>query len=213
MSGDVVSLAAEVTPYVSAAVGAYGGAVLARVRDDAAEAAVSLGRRLLVRIFGRRETGEQIPEPLAALAADPGDGEALAAVLIAVRRAFAADPELAAEVRSMLAGARSVSQRVRAERDAYTGVNQTVINQYGPAAERPQAYGLARQVWGDVPARNPGFVGRESLLVAVREALLAGDRAVVQALHRMGGVGNPKPRANTSDRYQVRTSGAEGCGS
>jgi hypothetical protein len=38
MGGDVASLAAEMTPYLSAAVGAYGGAVLARVRDDAADA-------------------------------------------------------------------------------------------------------------------------------------------------------------------------------
>ncbi len=43
MAGDVASLAAEMTPYVSAAVGAYGGAVLARVRDDAAH--VTLARR------------------------------------------------------------------------------------------------------------------------------------------------------------------------
>jgi S-adenosyl methyltransferase len=36
VGGGVASLAAEMTPYVSAAVGAYGGAVLAKVRDDAA---------------------------------------------------------------------------------------------------------------------------------------------------------------------------------
>jgi hypothetical protein len=47
MGGDVASLAAEMTPYVSAAVGAYGGAVLAKVRDEAADATVGLGRRLL----------------------------------------------------------------------------------------------------------------------------------------------------------------------
>jgi hypothetical protein len=40
-----------------------------------------------------------------------------------------------------------------------------------------------------LPARNRGFTGREDLLSAVRERLLSGDRAVVQALHGMGGVG------------------------
>jgi hypothetical protein len=45
MGGDVASLAAEMTPYVSAAVGAYGGAVLAKMRDEAADATVGLGRR------------------------------------------------------------------------------------------------------------------------------------------------------------------------
>jgi hypothetical protein len=49
VGGEVASLAAEMTPYVSAAVGAYGGAVLAKVRDDAADATVGLGRRLLQR--------------------------------------------------------------------------------------------------------------------------------------------------------------------
>ena len=47
MPGEVASIAVEMTPYVSAAFGAYGGAVLAKVRDDAADATVGLGRRLL----------------------------------------------------------------------------------------------------------------------------------------------------------------------
>jgi hypothetical protein len=54
MGGDVQSLAAEMMPYASAAVAAYGGAVLAKVRDDAADATVGLGRRLLQRVFGSR---------------------------------------------------------------------------------------------------------------------------------------------------------------
>ncbi len=105
MSGDVVSLAAEVTPYVSAAVGAYGGAVLAKVRDDAADATVGLGRRLLQRIFGTRASGEQLPEPLADVIADPNDEDAAAALRLAMRKALAASPEMQAEVEDMLAGA------------------------------------------------------------------------------------------------------------
>ena len=104
-AADVAVLAAEMTPYVSAAVGAYGGAVLATVQDEAADATVGLGRRLLQRVFGSRREGEALPGPLADLAADPGDGDGLAAVRLTVRRALVADPVLAVEVRSMLAGA------------------------------------------------------------------------------------------------------------
>jgi hypothetical protein len=133
MGGDVASLAAEMTPYVSAAVGAYGGAVLARVRDEAADATVGLGRRLLQRIFGTRRDGEPLPGPLADLAADPRDADALAAVRLLVRKALADDPGLAGEVGSMLAAAPGVAQQVRAGRDAYTaGRDQTVVNYRRP---------------------------------------------------------------------------------
>lgn len=129
MGGDVVSLATEMTPYVSAAVGAYGGAVLAKVRDEAADATVGLGRRLLQRVFGSRGEDEPLPEPLGALAADPADGDALAAVRLAIRQALADDPAMQAEVRSMLATAPGVTQQVHAGRDAYTaGRDQTVVN-------------------------------------------------------------------------------------
>lgn len=131
MGGEAVSLAAEMSPYVSAAVGAYGGAVLAKLRDDAADATVGLGRRMLQRIFGSKGEGEPLPGPLADLLADPYDEDALGAVRLAIKKALAADPVLEAEVRSMLAGAPGVTQQVRAGRDAYTaGRDQTVIN-YG----------------------------------------------------------------------------------
>ena len=41
MSGELAALAAEVMPYALAAVAAYGGAVLAKARDEAADATVS----------------------------------------------------------------------------------------------------------------------------------------------------------------------------
>jgi hypothetical protein len=133
MSGDIASMAAEMTPYISAAVSAYGGAVLAQVRDDAADATVGLGRRLLQKIFGRRGAAEPLPGPLADLAGDPQDGDALAAVRLAVRKALDADPALAAEVREMLAGAGGVTQQIHAGRDAYVaGRDQTVVNYRRP---------------------------------------------------------------------------------
>ncbi len=105
MAGEVASLATEVVQYASAAIAAYGGAVLAKTRDDAADATVSLGRRLLQKIFGSRRPGEPAPTAVADLAEDPGDNDAIAALRLAVRKALAADPGLQAEIRGLLAGA------------------------------------------------------------------------------------------------------------
>jgi hypothetical protein len=133
MAGEVVTLVSDATPYVTAAVGAYGGAVLAKVRDDAADATVGVGRRLLQRVFGRQEVDEPLPAPLAALAADSGDVDALGMVRWTMRQALEADAVMLREVRSILASAQSmtISQSVHAERDAYVAGRDITINRPG----------------------------------------------------------------------------------
>jgi tetratricopeptide (TPR) repeat protein len=67
-------------------------------------------------------------------------------------------------------------------------------------ASGPRIPGSMPRVWS-VPARNPGFTGRDGLLAAVRDRLLSGDRAVVQALQGMGGVGKTQLAVEYAHRF------------
>ncbi|MFC5660596.1 hypothetical protein [Streptomyces nogalater] len=102
MVGDIAQVAGETAPYITAAAGAYGLAVLARTQEQAADATVALGRRLAQRIFGVRAEDEALPEALADVVAEPDDADSVAALRKAVRKALLADEELAADVRALL---------------------------------------------------------------------------------------------------------------
>ena len=64
----------------------------------------------------------------------------------------------------------------------------------------PRLPGTMPRIW-NIPARNPGFTGRDGLLTAVRDGLLAGDRVAVQALRGMGGVGKTQLAAEYAHRF------------
>jgi hypothetical protein len=64
----------------------------------------------------------------------------------------------------------------------------------------PLPPGSVLRVWS-IPARNPGFTGRDGLLAAVRARLLGGDRAVVQALQGQAGVGKTQLAIEYAHRF------------
>ncbi|TQF01430.1 hypothetical protein E6W39_03210 [Kitasatospora acidiphila] len=96
---DAVILAQEITPYVAAAVSAYGAAVLTQVEQHAADATVSCGQRLLRRLL--RRTGpeqEAVAGAVNDLAGDPKDVDLQAGLRLAIRRALQADAQLASDI-------------------------------------------------------------------------------------------------------------------
>jgi tetratricopeptide (TPR) repeat protein len=76
------------------------------------------------------------------------------------------------------------------------------LRELASARDRPGPLppGSVLRMWS-VPACNPGFTGRDGMLAAVRDRLLAGDRAVVQALHGMGGVGKTQLAIEYAHRF------------
>lgn len=95
---DIPRIISDAWPFVSAAIAGYGTAVLKVTEDSAADATVSLGRRILQRAFGRGPA----PDALADLAADPGDTDLQAALRVLLRKLLAEDSELVGEVRAMV---------------------------------------------------------------------------------------------------------------
>lgn len=130
-ANDVAALVTEATPYVTAAAGAYGGAVLTKARDKAADATVGAGVRILQRVFGRKKDDEPLPEPLADVVAHPGDEEFLTVLKVAIRKALEQDAAMFAEVRTIVAEAprTTVTQHVQAGRDAYTAARDMTVHQ------------------------------------------------------------------------------------
>ncbi|MEU1283536.1 hypothetical protein [Kitasatospora sp. NPDC005856] len=91
-------------PPISAAIAAYGGAVLTQAEEAAANATVGLGTRILQRVWHRRD--ERQREALEADVLDAAEEDAGAdaqeALRQAVLRTLQQDPELLAELAALL---------------------------------------------------------------------------------------------------------------
>jgi hypothetical protein len=131
MAGDIATIAAEVTPAAAAALSAYGMTVLAKAKDDLADATIGVGRRALQRIFGRRAEGDELPTVLAEVIENPDDEDYLSALRLAIRKALqAGDAHLLADVREIINAVRpnvTVTQTISAGRDAYVAGQDITI--------------------------------------------------------------------------------------
>jgi hypothetical protein len=129
-AGETAALVTDATPYLAAALATYGGAVLTKVRDDAADATVGVGRRLLQRVFGRKENGESLPVPLAEVISTPDDADALGALHLVIRRALEGDAEMLTDVREILASGQATvhAPAIHSGRDTYYSGRDMTIN-------------------------------------------------------------------------------------
>lgn len=103
-------------PCLTSAVGAYGAAVLTRAEDAAADATVSLGRRILQAVWRRGDASGRaaLEQAVAEAAEEPDDLDVAAALRLQLRRALRNDAELCAELAVMLETAATTATDVRA---------------------------------------------------------------------------------------------------
>lgn len=99
---EIDTLAGQMLPAISAAVGAYGVGVLTRAEDGAADATVRLGQRLLALLF-RRGANRAVVEPaVSQLVEKPEDSGVLAGLRYRIAALLAEDPALSGEVAALL---------------------------------------------------------------------------------------------------------------
>ncbi|MGW0282007.1 hypothetical protein ACWDXT_02680 [Streptomyces sp. NPDC003236] len=104
MDAEVVQLVEQAGPFMTAAVGAYGAAVLTRAQDAAADATVGLGQRILQLLWRRGDEAARTElERVVDEAVDEQDDTYSAAVLSRIlRRTLRDDPRLQEELSGLL---------------------------------------------------------------------------------------------------------------
>lgn len=136
MSTELVQVVQQAGPYLSAALAAYGGAVLVRAESAAVDATANVGRRILHLVWRRRDEPGQaaLEEAVREAAVDPEDEDAAAALRQQIKRTLREDAELLREVAGMLPAAGPVTNTASGTRSvaaqhigtAVTGDNNQV---------------------------------------------------------------------------------------
>ncbi|GJF29881.1 hypothetical protein KNE206_25810 [Kitasatospora sp. NE20-6] len=104
MSAEITDLVSQASPYVTAALTAYGSAVLTRAENAAADATANLGRRILQAIWHRRPEPEQakLEEAVQEAAEEINNEDATAALRQQIKRALRDDVDLRNEFAQLL---------------------------------------------------------------------------------------------------------------
>ena len=104
VSAEIAELVGQATPYVTAALRAYGGSVMTRAEEGAADATANLGRRLLQAFWHRGSEAQQaaLETAVGDAAEDVADDDAAAALRQQLKRALREDADLRNEIFSML---------------------------------------------------------------------------------------------------------------
>jgi hypothetical protein len=106
---EVDVILSQIVPAIGAAVGAYGTGVLTRAENAAADATVSLGRRILAKILHRAPQRAPLEAAVTDLSAYGEDPDAVAALRLQLRKILTQDAQLIAELAGMLSPARQAS--------------------------------------------------------------------------------------------------------
>jgi len=106
MGTKVVQLMEQAGPYMTAAIGAYGAAVLSRAEDAAVDATANLGRRMLQAVW-HRLTGQraELERFVQEVAEDPSDTDTIGSLRNRIKRAVREDADLLRELVDLLAAA------------------------------------------------------------------------------------------------------------
>ncbi|MEV1114874.1 hypothetical protein AB0I91_07380 [Actinosynnema sp. NPDC049800] len=105
MSAEIAELANAVVPYVTAAAGAYGSAVLTKLQEQSADATVRTGGSLLRRLLGKEKSAPALEAAVLDLAEDIEDPDRQGALRLQIRKLLAEDEELRAEISDVLKSA------------------------------------------------------------------------------------------------------------
>jgi hypothetical protein len=146
VSTEIVQFMEQAAPYMTAAIGAYGAAVLSRAEDVAADATANLGRRMLHAVWHRR-TGQraELERVVQEVAEDPDDMDAISSLRNQLKRAVREDADLLRELAELLAAAPPgsvIGNRFRDRTAVATGragiaVSGDSVTIYPEPAEKP----------------------------------------------------------------------------